>query len=308
MKGQAFPGQAVAWQVAKQYAACVDSRSEARDFLQTRRARLTPSTSGLSATGPRRRVPGLRREEVAQLAGVSVDYYTRLEKGHLETASYAVLDAIARALRLDRAERSHLDALAKAARGEVADWAERGDDALVRPSLTWMLEAMSLCPAYVRNGRMDVVASNAIGRELWQPMFDVADRPNLAVFCFLDPHAQTFFLEWLHVARGTVALLRAEVGRNPTDPAMDELVERLLSGSNVFSNLWTEHDVRQIFSETKRFEHPFVGTLTLAIEAQELIADPGLTMVSYPAEPGSASEHGLRRLSQRATTRLAALA
>ena len=284
------------------YAAHVDSQTDAREFLQSRRARLSPEESGFEFTGTRRRVPGLRREEVAQLAGVSVDYYTRLEKGRLETASPAVLDAIARALRLDQAERSHLMALARAARGDQADDTSPGRDLTVRPSLDWMLGAMSRCPAYIRNGRLDLLASNALGRALYEPMFDSAARSkNLAAFCFLDHRAKVFFPEWPDVAKETVALLRAELGRHPSDDAMSELVRHLFDGCEVFRSLWASHDVRQVLAETKCFEHPIVGPLTLALEALDVVADPGLTMVAYAAEPGSRSEEGLSHLSSLVT-------
>lgn len=296
--GQTFPGYAMPPLAASPYAAHVDGRTEAREFLQSRRAKLSPESAGVSRIGTRRRVPGLRREEVAQLAGVSVDYYARLEKGHLETASEAVLDAIARALQLDQAERAHLYALARAARGERADHADTGADVNVRPSLGWMLDAMSLTPAYIRNGRLDVLASNPMGRALYQPMFEsTADKANLAAFCFLDDCAQKFFPDWTEVAEETVALLRAELGRHPSDEALNKLVSRLLEDSDAFRTLWASHDVRQVLAETKRFAHPAVGTLSLALEALNLAACPGLTMVAYAAEPGSLSEQGLSRLA-----------
>ena len=254
---------------------------------------------GIETTGTRRRVPGLRREEVAQLAGVSVDYYTRLEKGRLETASPAVLDAIAHALQLDQAERSHLNSLARATRGDRADHTSLEDPVALRPSLKWMLCAMRLSPAYVRNGRLDVLASNDLGRALYAPMFDrTSESPNLARFCFLNPVAQTFFPEWPEVAEETVALLRAELGRHPSDAATNELVRDLLGGSEVFCTLWAAHDVRRILAEAKRFTHPTIGTLSLALEALEVAANPGLTMVAYAAEPGSASEQRLLLLSK----------
>jgi hypothetical protein len=240
--------------------------------------------------GSRRRVPGLRREEVAQLAGVSVDYYARLEKGHLETASPAVLEAIARALRFDEAERSHLHALARATRGEEPHQAPCEKDVVVRPGPTWMLDAMTQCPAYIRNGRLDVLASNAMARALYEPMFDSADDPpNLALFCFLDDRALEFFPEWPDVAQGMMALLRTALGRNSSDEALNELVDRLASHSEAFRTLWASHNVRQAPAETARIRHPAVGTLSLALEALNLTADPGLTMVTYAAEPGSAS-------------------
>jgi hypothetical protein len=288
---------------ARAYHRLVDSRTEAREFLQSRRARLSPDGSSQLMTSNRRRVPGLRREEVAQLAGVSIDYYTRLEKGRLETASPAVLSAIARALQLDDDERSHLFSLAQAIRGELRG--QTGCMVDVRPSIMWMLDSMTLCPAYVRNGRLDVLAANSLGRALYSPMFDSPTEDlNLARFCFLDPAAQTLFPEWPVVARGTVALLRADIGRDPSDPAIGELVDALLESSVDFRSLWASHDVSRTVGEIKIFEHPVVGTMTLALEVMELPADPGLTLIGYAAERGSASEARLLELASTVSSPL----
>ena len=279
----------------------MDCRTEAREFLQSRRARLSPTIAGLVAGSTRRRVPGLRREEVAQLAGISADYYARLEKGHLETASPAVLEAIARALQLDPAERSHLHDLARAARGEEAQETSRPSGAAaVRPSHLWMLDAMTLSPAYIRNSRLEVLASNALGRALYEPLFDSGvETPNLALFCFLDERAREMFPEWADVARGMMALLRSELGRNSSDPDLNRLVDQLMSQSEAFRAFWPSHNVRQAPAHTAQMHHPSVGTLSLAVEAMNLAAHPGLTMVAYAAEPGSTSELGLSRLSSR---------
>lgn len=277
----------------------MDCRTEARAFLQSRRARLSPVATGAGSLSNRRRVPGLRREEVALLAGISVDYYARLEKGHIETASQPVLDAIARALQLDEAERAHLHALARASRGERPAEMPLAQDVVVRPSLTWLLDAMTLCPAYARSGRLDIVASNAMARALYAPMFDAAtDVPNLAEFCFLDARAGEFFPDWPEVAQGMMALLRAELGRNSLDPGLNELVDSLISRSEAFRDLWASHNVRQTPAATTRIEHPVIGSLLLAVEAQNVAADPGITMIAYVAEPGSASESALLRLAE----------
>jgi transcriptional regulator with XRE-family HTH domain len=274
----------------------VDSRTEAREFLQSRRARLSPADSPHLRTANRRRVPGLRREEVAQIAGVSIDYYTRLEKGRLETASPAVLGAIARALQLNEAERSHLFSLAQAIRGEAEKHV--GCSAEVRQSIVWMLDSMTMCPAYVRNGRLDVLAVNALGRALYSPFFESrSDDLNLAKFCFLDPAAQSLFPEWPVVARGTVALLRADLGRNPSDPDTGALIDLLVDSSSEFQSLWATHDVSRTVGEIKIFDHPVVGTMTLALEVMELPADPGLTLIGYAAERGSTSEERLLQLA-----------
>ncbi|WP_270889655.1 helix-turn-helix transcriptional regulator [Pedococcus sp. 5OH_020] len=284
----------------------MESRAEAREFLKSRRAKLSPPSSvppsDPTSRAVHRRVPGLRREEVAALAGVSVDYYTRLEKGRLETASPAVLDAIARALQLDSAERSHLYSLARASRGELAEPPPDATDGALRPQLRWLLDAMGRSPAYVRNGRLDVLAHNVMGHALYKPMFDsMGDRPNLALFCFLDGRAQEFFPKWPEVAEETVALLRAETGRHPSDAVTADLVQSLLHGSTAFFTLWATHDVRRILAEGKEFAHPQVGPLTLTLEALEVCADPGLTVVAYAAQPASQSEEGLNRLSQTRT-------
>ncbi len=259
---------------------------------------MSPTVAGLVAGSTRRRVPGLRREEVAQLAGISVDYYARLEKGHLETASPAVLEAIARALHLDSAERSHLHDLARAARGEEAQETPRPSGAAaVRPSHLWVLDAMTLSPAYIRNSRLDVLASNALGRALYEPLFaSGGETPNLALFCFLDERAHDLFPEWSEVARGMMALLRSELGRNSSDPDLNRLVDQLMTRSEAFRAFWPSHNVRQAPAQTATLHHPYVGTMTLALEAMNLAAHPGLTLVAYAAEPGSTSEVGLSRL------------
>jgi transcriptional regulator with XRE-family HTH domain len=213
----------------------MDNRTEVREFLATRRAKITPDQAGVPLYGSRRRVPGLRREEVAQLAGVSTDYYTRLEKGNLSGASDSVLDAIARALQLDDAERAHLFDLARAARGSAAREPRRRAQPQVRPSIQRILDSMTTTPAFVRNRRLDVVAVNALGRALYAPVFDDPKRPaNLARFHFLDPRAVAFFPDWNAVANGTVALLRTEAGRDPYDRALTDLVGELATRSDAF--------------------------------------------------------------------------
>jgi transcriptional regulator with XRE-family HTH domain len=275
----------------------VDHRLEAREFLQSRRARLNPRDCGLNVVGTRRRVPGLRREEVAQLAGVSVDYYTRLEKGHLETASQAVLKALAKALQLDYAERSHLYALARLARGEVVE-RRCPTSRNIRPSIEWMLDAMTMCPAYIRNDRLDVLASNVLVRALYVPLFEDGDRvPNVARCCFLNANTREFFSDWTSVAEGTVALLRTEPGRHPEDKLTQELVDEL-HDDPVFRELWASHDVRLVPAATMVIDHPRVGHLELTIETLSVANDPGLTLVTYSALPGSSSAEGLQRLAR----------
>ncbi|WP_412746681.1 helix-turn-helix transcriptional regulator [Krasilnikovia sp. MM14-A1004] len=278
----------------------MDNRAEIRDFLTTRRARLGPEQAGLPVYGGNRRVAGLRREEVALLAGVSVDYYTRLERGHLGGVSDAVLEAVAGALRLDEAERAHLFDLARTANTSTASARARRRPAQrhVRPGVQRVLDAMSTAPAYVRNGRLDVLAANPLGRAVFAPLFDTAAAsPNLARFMFLVPAARDFFVEWERLAGDTVALLRAEAGRDPYDRALCELIGELSTRSEPFRTLWAAHQVRQHRSGVKHFHHPVVGDLVLAYESMEITADAGLRLNAYTAEPGSPSVEALNLLA-----------
>src|SRR6185312_11902683 len=213
------------------------TRGEIRDFLASRRAKITPAQAGLPA-GARRRVPGLRREEVAVLASVSTEWYTRLEKGHIGGVSDDVLDAVARALRLDEDERTHLFDLARSSR-PGRHTPTRRKDVEVPPRVQWLLDSMTTSAAFTRNGRTDILAGNALARALFAPMFDstTADkhgRPNLARYIFLDPGACGFFVDWHAAAVATAALLRAEVGREPRDLALRELVGELATLSPEF--------------------------------------------------------------------------
>ncbi len=282
----------------------VDNRTEVREFLATRRAKLTPDQAGVPLYGQRRRVPGLRREEVAQLAGLSTDYYTRLEKGNLRGASDSVLEAIARALQLDDAERAHLHDLARAARaGAAREPRRRTQPQQVRPSIQQLLDAMTAGVAFVRNGRLDVLAINPLGRAFYTPVLDTPARPaNLARYCFLDPGAGEFYPDWDEAADTTVALLRTEAGRDPYDRALTDLVGELATRSDAFRTRWAAHDVRLHHTGTKRFHHPVVGDLTVGFNATELPADPGLTLTVYTAEPGSGSADKLAVLASWAAT------
>jgi transcriptional regulator with XRE-family HTH domain len=273
----------------------MDHRAEARDFLTTRRARITPHQAGLPSPGTGRRVPGLRREEAALLAGVSVDYYTRLERGNLTGVSESVLDAVARGLRLDDAEREHLFDLARQANtGPRATRAarRRTSTAALRPPVRQLLDAMTDAPAYVRNGRLDVLGANPLARAVFAPVF--AGPPNLARFIFLDPAAPEFYRDWEQVAVDTVAVLRGEAGRHPYDRDLSDLVGELSARSDRFRGWWAAHDVRQHRTGVKRLHHPLVGDLTLAYESLELTADHGLRLNAYSAEPGSPSHDALR--------------
>ena len=280
----------------------MDSRNEIRDFLISRRARITPEQAGLPVYGGNRRVSGLRREEVAMLAGVSVDYYIRMERGHARGVSDSVLVNLARALRLDEAERAHLYDLVRAANaGPRAPG--RPARQQVRPAVQRLLDAMTMAPAYVRNGRLDVLAANRLGRAVFAPLFDSPARPtNTARFMFLDPAAPVFYYEWDRMAGDTVALLRAEAGRNPTDRVLSDLIGELSTRSEIFRTRWADHNVRQHRAGVKRFHHPLVGDVSLAYESLELVADPGLVLNGYSAEPGTASQDALNLLASWAAT------
>jgi transcriptional regulator with XRE-family HTH domain len=280
----------------------MDSRNEIRDFLISRRARITPELAGLPVYGGNRRVSGLRREEVAMLAGVSVDYYIRMERGNARGVSDSVLENLARALHLDEAERAHLYDLVRAA-NNGARAPRRQARQQVRPAVQRLLDAMTMAPVYVRNGRMDVLAANRLGRALFAPLFGSPAKPtNMARFIFLDPAAPAFYQEWDRLASDTVALLRAEAGRNPTDRGLSDLIGELSTRSDIFRIRWADHNVRQHRSGIKHFHHPVVGDISLAYESLELVADPGLVLNGYSAEPGTASEDALNLLASWAAT------
>ncbi|UBU18657.1 helix-turn-helix transcriptional regulator [Nonomuraea gerenzanensis] len=284
-----------------------DHRDQIRDFLATRRAKLTPGQVGLPAGG-RRRVPGLRREEVAVLAGVSTEWYTRLEKGHISGVSQEVLDAVAQALRLDQDERTYLSDLARAARPARRALSRR-KDVQVPPRVQWLLDSMTMSAAFVRNGRQDVVAGNALARALLAPLFDSPvttshGRASLARYIFLDPGSQRFFTDWDAATAVTAALLRAEAGREPHDRALRDLIGELSTLSTDFRTQWASHDVRIRHDGDKRLCHPEVGELELTYQSLDLPLSArtvyGLTV--YTAEPGSTSEERLKLLASLAAT------
>ncbi|MET0420035.1 MAG: helix-turn-helix transcriptional regulator [Actinoplanes sp.] len=283
----------------------MDLRSETRDFLTTRRARITPEQAGLPAYGTSRRVPGLRREEAAMLAGVSVDYYTRLERGNLTGVSESVLESLARALRLDDAEREHLHDLARQANASprAARTTRRRASGSVRPGVQHLLDAMTGAPAYVRNGRLDVLGANHLARAVFAPVFsEPTGRPNLARFVFLDRASQDFYRDWEQLAEDVVALLRGEAGRNPYDRDLTDLIGELSTRSEFFRTWWAAHNVRLHRSGVKRLHHPLVGDLTLAYESMDLTADQGLRLNAYSAEPGSPDQDALNLVASWAAT------
>ncbi|WP_369170924.1 helix-turn-helix transcriptional regulator [Streptomyces sp. R28] len=285
------------------------NRADIRDFLARRRAQLTPEQVGLPTSG-RRRVPGLRREEVAVLAGVSTEWYTRLEKGHISGVSEDVLDAVARTLQLSDDERTYLFDLAKAARPSPAT-RRRRKSVDIPPRVQWLLDSMTLSAAFVVNGRLDIVATNALARALFAPMFHGRTagehgRPNFARFYFLDDGSHDFVDDWDGAANITVALLRAEAGRYPNDRALRELVGELSTVSAEFRTRWAAHNVRIHHGGVKRFHHPEAGSLELTYQPLDLpmSAHEAHSLTIYTAEPGTSDEDRLKLLASWAATRL----
>ena len=283
----------------------MDHRDDIREFLTSRRERLTPQQAGLPDFGGRRRVKGLRREEVALLAGMSTEYYVRLERGNATGVSEAVLNGISRALQLDEAEHAHLYDLARAA-NQGADPARRRGPTRpqqVRPNVQQLIDAMTTVPVYVQNGRLDAVATNRLGAALFSEMFVAPQRPmNAARFVFLDPRARTFYRDWEGNARQIVALLRAEAGRAPYDRILTDLVGELVTRDDQFRTWWAAHDVREHRTGTKSVHHPIVGDLDLTFEAMDLTSDRGLQLLAFSAVPGTASHDGLQLLATWAAT------
>lgn len=289
----------------------MDLRAEIRDFLRTRRDRITPEEAGLPAYGGNRRVKGLRREEVAMLAGVSVHYYVRMERGSLAGASESVLDALANALRLEEAERDHLYALAReSGAGSAQRRRRKAPEATVRPAVQQVVDAISDAPAWVRNGRHDVLAMNPLARALYAPVFDTEPRrpANTTRFVYLHPEAaQELFVDYDRVACDAAAMLRLEAGRNPHDQELIALVGELSTRSQVFRERWASQDVRYHRSGVKRLRHPAVGQLDLDFEAMELPSEPGLALNVYTAAVGTPAHDGLRLLASWVATQEAAV-
>ncbi|MFC9454192.1 helix-turn-helix domain-containing protein [Streptomyces sp. NPDC056983] len=286
----------------------MDTKSDIREFLASRRAKITPQQAGLPAYGGNRRVPGLRREEVALLAGVSIDYYVRLERGHLAGASEEVLDGVANALRLDEAERGHLYDLARAVAERPARRTRRARGPLP-DSVLRVLHSMTDSPAFIRNGRLDLLAVNRLGRALYAPLFtDTAPRPvNIARFQFLDPTGRDFFPDWDASVNTTVSLLRTEAGRAPHDSDLTGLIGELVTRSEEFRTAWAKHNVRLHHTGRKGFRHPAVGEITLDFDAMELPAQPGLTLTAYSAQPNTPAHDALQLLASWAATEDAAV-
>ncbi len=278
----------------------MDASNDIAEFLTTRRAKITPEQVGLPNYG-KRRVPGLRREEVASLAGMSVEYYKRLERGNVSGVSELVLEALARALQLDDAERAHLFDLARAA-SPVAVTRSRPIKQRIRPVVQQILDQIA-APALVRNARLDQVGANALGRALYAPMFDSREQPaNSARFTFLDPAAVDFYPDWKRVATELVAHLRSEAGANAYDRQLSDLIGELSTRSDEFRVSWAAHNVRFHSTGTKHIHHPVVGDLELSYESMELSADDGLTVAVFTAQAGSTSQQALDLLASWAAT------
>ncbi|MFF2030398.1 helix-turn-helix transcriptional regulator [Arthrobacter sp. NPDC058192] len=270
----------------------MDNTKDVREFLMSRRARITPAQAGLTSYSGTRRVAGLKREEVAMLTGVSTEYYARLERGNLRGVSDSVLDSLARALQLDEAERAHLFDLAKAAAPSrpAGNRRARSD---VRPSVERILAGMTGAPAYVRNSRMDIVAANNLCFALYTGILSPDALPlNLARFMFLDPRSQDFFVGWNTLADDFAAALRAESGRNPRDRYLNSLIGDLAAGSAEFSTRWARHNVRFHRTARKTMRNPLIGEIELTGDALELPGE-GMTMIVYTAEPGSHAQEQL---------------
>lgn len=281
----------------------MDNRADVSAFLTTRRARITPREVGLP-TGANRRVEGLRRSEVAALAGVSVEYYTRIKRGAISGASPEILDAIAKTLRLDDAERAHLFDLAHAASPVARPVRRRNPKNWTpHPSLQWMLDGFTAGPAFIRNGRMDLLAVNVLARGFYRDVYDMPGQsPNIARFTFLDERSRSFYPDWEMFTEVTVAILRTEAGRDPHNKALHDLIGELSTRSSEFRRLWSGHNVRHHGSGSKTFSHPEVGEMTLAYEGMSLEAEPGLTFTAYSTEPGSVSEERMQLLASWAVS------
>ncbi|MCI0142576.1 helix-turn-helix transcriptional regulator [Arthrobacter bambusae] len=279
----------------------MENSQDVREFLTSRRSRITPAQAGLPAYGGTRRVAGLKREEVAMLTGVSTEYYARLERGNLRGVSESVLESLAGALQLDEAERAHLFDLAKAA-GPARAPGTRRVRAEVRPSVGRILAGMTGTPAYVCNSRMDIVAANSLCFALYAGVLSPETLPlNLARFIFLDPRSQDFFLDWETLADDLAAGLRAEAGRNPHDRGLSSLIGDLATGSTEFSMRWARHNVRFRRSARKTLHNPLVGDIELTGDSLKLPGED-LTVIAYTADPGSHAQEQLDFLTSWSTT------
>ncbi|MER5223925.1 helix-turn-helix domain-containing protein [Streptomyces flaveus] len=274
----------------------LDPRAELSEFLRTRRARLKPADVGLQGFGRHRRVPGLRREELAQVAGVSVAYYTRLEQGNGRNVSAEILDAIARALRLSDAEHAHLIHLAK----QKKKPAVRAQQ--VRGTLRTLLDAMDGVPAIVVGRRSDILVWNRLAAAVFGDWTELpAQERNWARLVFLRPECRDLFVDWEHKAIDVVSLLRMDAGSHPDDTRLSALVGELSVKSEEFRRLWATHDVKEKCHVIQRLRHPLVGELDLRLESFHLTDDHEQMLVTYHAEPNSPSAEALRLLASWGT-------
>lgn len=271
----------------------MDNKREVQEYLTALRARLTPEAAGLTVFGGERRVPGLRREEVAQLAGISTVYYTRIERGDLSGVSESVLYALVRALQLNEAETTHLFDLAHAASAPRPRSRSQADPR-ISARLALMMETMRDVPAICLTRLGDPAASNALGRALFPHLFPMGRPPlNHTRYLFLDPRSQEFYPDWETSARETVSSLRLMAGQDPADRALMSLVGELSTHSTEFRTWWSGHTVRLHSSGTKRINHPIVGELTIGYDVLTIQATPGLKITTYLPEPGTPSADAL---------------
>jgi transcriptional regulator with XRE-family HTH domain len=279
------------------------ARAAVREFLSSRRDRLSPADAGLPAAGTRRRVKGLRREEVALLAGVSPEYYIRLERGQATGPSPNVVESIATVLRLDDDERSHLDRLLAALTPEARKRRNAAVRETVSPGVRIVLDSLHRLPALVFNSRYDVVAANDLGRALYAPLFDTDGPPNTALFLFLDEHrARQLFPQWERVAGDTVALLRIEAGRRPGDPALVALIGQLSTRSGAFRTRWAANDVRAHRPGVKAFRHPAIGEVILPFENLTVDATGDHTLTVFTPRPSSPEHDAIQLLASWSAT------
>ncbi|WP_026924492.1 helix-turn-helix transcriptional regulator [Glycomyces arizonensis] len=278
----------------------MSTKDEVREFLTSRRANITPEQAGLPDIGERR-VPGLRREEVALLANISLDYYTRLERGNIRGASESVLDAVARALRLNDAEREYLFDLARTGPAFSARHREPVKQS-VRTSVRRVLDHLSV-PAIVRNANQDIVAANLMGRALYAPHFETGETPNVARFTFLDPRARDYYVDWPLTRRTIAAIMRADAGRDPLNQELTALIGELSTRSPLFRADWADHDVHQHRTGVKSFRHPEVGIMELAFDVFEMPGETGLQVITYSAPPGTEAAEKCALLEAWAATR-----
>jgi transcriptional regulator with XRE-family HTH domain len=276
-------------------------KDEVREFLISRRAHVTPEQAGLPDFGGERRVPGLRREEVAMLAGVSLDYYTRLERGNIRGASESVLNAIAGALQLNDVEREHLFGLARTALVKPAARSREPAKRPVRTSVQRVLDNLAV-PAVVFNPQQDLIASNLMGRALFSPHFE-AEKPNLARFIFLDPRAKDYYVDWPLARRMTAAMLRLEAGRDPLNSDLTALIGELSTRSPQFRKDWAGQNVHEHRTGQKVYRHPAVGDIEITFDVFELPGETGLSICTYSVDEGSESADKFALLASWAATR-----